>query len=100
MAGRMKEIRIRPAQSKAVGFMAMAPLARAFSLGATQPVHTPSWPHRPQVPIPELMAAPFICRRNRQVAMGPVMAEVTVGAIQTRGFFTMLGICSMEVPRP
>ena len=28
------------------------------------------------------------------------MAETTVGAIQMRGFFTMFGICSMEVPRP
>ena len=50
--------------------------------------------------MPELMAAPFICKRNKQVAMGPVMAEVTVGAIQMRGFFTMLGIWSIEVPRP
>ena len=44
----MKEISSSPAQSKAVGTMAAAPLATAASLGATQPVHTPSWPHRPQ----------------------------------------------------
>ena len=50
--------------------------------------------------MPELMAAPFISRWKTQVAMGPVMAEVRVGAIQIRGFFTMLGIWSMEVPRP
>ena len=35
-----------------------------------------------------------------QVAMGPVMAEASVGGIQMRGFLTMLPIWSMEVPRP
>ena len=40
------------------------------------------------MPIPELMGAPFISSLNRQVAMGPVMAEVRVGGIQIRGFFT------------
>ena len=50
--------------------------------------------------MPELMAAPFISSLKMHVAMGPVMAEARVGAIQIRGFFTMLGICSMEVPRP
>ena len=50
--------------------------------------------------MPELMGAPFISRRNRQVAMGPVTAEARVGGIQIRGFFTMLGIWSIEVPIP
>ena len=35
-----------------------------------------------------------------QVAMGPVTAAASVGGIQMRGFFTMLPICSMEVPSP
>jgi len=91
-AGRTKQIRIMPSQSKLVGTMAAAPLARASSLGASHPVHTPICPHRPQVPIPELMGAPFISSPNTQVAMGPVMAEASVGGIQIRGFFTMLGI--------
>lgn len=99
-AGRIKEIRISPAQSKAVGAMATAPLARACSLGATQPVQTPSCPHRPQVPIPELMGAPFISNLNRQVAMGPVIAEVRMAGSQILGLRTMLGIWSMDVPMP
>ena len=80
--------------------MAAAPLARAASLGLTQPVQTPSWPHRPQVPIPELMGSPFISSLKKQVARGPVTAEVRMAGSQMRGFFTMLGICSMEVPMP
>ena len=80
--------------------MAAAPLAMASSLGETQPVHTPMRPQRPQVPMPELIGAPFISRRNTHVAIGPVMAEASVGAIQTRGFLTMFGIWSIEVPRP
>ena len=43
---------------------------------------------------------PFISSRNRQVAMGPVMAEAKVGGIQIRGLRTMLPIWSMEVPSP
>ena len=80
--------------------MAAAPLARAASLGLTQPVQTPSWPHRPQVPMPELMGSPFISSLKKQVARGPVTAEVRMAGSQMRGFFTMLGICSMEVPMP
>ena len=80
--------------------MASAPLATASSLGDTQPVHTPMGPQRPQVPMPELMGAPFISSLNTQVAMGPVMADASVGAIHTRGLRTMLGIWSMEVPSP
>ncbi len=37
---------------------------------------------------------------NTHVAIGPVIAEVTIGAIQIRGLRIMLGICSMEVPMP
>ena len=79
---------------------AAAPFARAASDGVTQPVHTPMGPHRPQVPMPELTAAPFISRRKMQVAMGPVIALATMAGSQMRGFFTMLGICSLEVPSP
>ena len=93
-------MRSSPAQSKAVGAMAAAPLAMALALGFTQPVHTPSWPQKPQVPMPELMGSPFISRWNTQVARGPVTAEVRMAGSQIRGFFTMLGIWSMEVPMP
>ena len=50
--------------------------------------------------MPEETAAPFICSWKTQVASGPVMALVRVGAIQMRGFLTMLPIWSMLVPRP
>ena len=50
--------------------------------------------------MPELISAPFICSLNTQVAMGPVMAEASVGGSQMRGLRTMLAIWSMEVPRP
>ena len=50
--------------------------------------------------MPEETAVPFISRWNRHVASGPVMADTSVGGIQIRGFFTMLGICSMLVPMP
>ena len=59
-AGRTKQMSARPSQSIAAGAMAAAPLAMASSLGPNQPVMTPIWPHRPQVPMPELMGAPFI----------------------------------------
>ena len=42
--------------------------------------------------MPADTGAPFILSPNTQVAMGPVMAEASVGAIQTRGFLTMLPI--------
>lgn len=45
-------------------------------------------------------AGPFISDGDRQVASSPVTAEASVGAIQMRGLRRMLGICSMEVPRP
>ena len=50
--------------------------------------------------MPEETAVPFISRWNRHVASGPAMADASVGGIQIRGFFTMLGICSMLVPMP
>ena len=50
--------------------------------------------------MPELIGAPFIWSLNTQVAIGPVIAEVTMGAIQIRGFLTMFGIWSIEVPSP
>ena len=45
-------------------------------------------------------AGSFISNRKTQVAMGPVMAEVTMAGSQMRGLRTMLGIWSMEVPMP
>ena len=96
----MKHTSAIPIQSKPVGLMTEAPISTAFSLGASQPVHTPMGPQRPHVPMPELMAAPFICSLNTQVAMGPVTAEASVGGIQMRGLRTILPICSMEVPSP
>ena len=35
-----------------------------------------------------------------RVEIGPEMAAASVGGIQMRGFFTMLGICSIDVPTP
>ena len=68
--------------------------------GSVHPVHTPIGPQSPQVPMPELTAAPFISRRKMQVATGPVIILVRMGGIHTRGFFRMLPICSMLVPSP
>ena len=80
-----------------MGRMAVrVPAAMSFS----HPVYTPICPTSPQVPMPLDTAGPFISRWNRQVASGPVTAEASVGAIQMRGLLRMLGICSMEVPRP
>ena len=50
--------------------------------------------------MPELIGAPFISRPNTQVAIGPVIAAVRVGAIHTRGLRMMFGICSIDVPMP
>ena len=82
----MKLTRISPVQSNAVG--------------ETHPVQTPIGPQRPQVPMPELTAAPFISRPNMQVATGPVIIAVTVGGIHILGFLRMLPIWSMLVPIP
>ena len=86
-AGRKKQTVIRPIQSAAV-MDAFVPAAMSFN----QPVETPICPTSPQVPMPEETGVPFICSRNRQVAMGPVMADATMGGIQIFGFFTMLPI--------
>ena len=95
MAGRTKEIKRRPSQSKDV-IAALVPAA----ISEIHPVNTPICPTRPQVPMPEETAAPSIRSLKTQVASGPVMAEAKMGPIQMRGFLTMLGICSMDVPRP
>ena len=50
--------------------------------------------------MPEETGAPSMRSLKMQVAMGPVIAEVTQGAIQIFGLRTMLPICSMEVPMP
>ena len=76
----MKEIRNNPAQSIAVT-ADFVPAAISF----IHPVYTPICPTKPQVPIPDDTAVPFICSLNRQVASGPVIAEVTIGAIQILG---------------
>lgn len=86
MAGSTMLTKARPSQSKAVGVL--------------QPVQTPIGPHRPQVPIPELTAAPFISRWKRQVATGPVIILVRIGGIQIRGFLRIFPICSILVPSP
>ena len=44
-AGSTKQMSTSPIQSIAPGTMAAAPLARACSLGDSQPVQTPIWPH-------------------------------------------------------
>ena len=99
-AGSTKEIRIKPTQSMTPGAIAAAPLAIAFSEGASQPVTTPICPTKPQVPIPDDTGSPFICSRKTQVAIGPVIALVSSDGSQILGLRTILGICSMEVPIP
>ena len=76
-AGRTKQISTRPIQSIAV-MAVFVPAAISF----THPVYTPICPTNPQVPIPEATAAPFIFNWNRQVAIGPVIAEAKIGGIQ------------------
>ena len=97
-AGRTIAMSASPIQSNAPGAIAAAPLASAASDGSNQPVITPIGPHKPQVPMPEFIGAPFIWSLKRQVASGPVTAEASVGAIHIRGFFRMLLICSIDVP--
>ncbi|CUP72702.1 Uncharacterised protein [Flavonifractor plautii] len=86
-----------PTQSREV-MAALAPVATSL----THPAYTPMGPTMPQVPMPEATAeaGSFISSRNRQVARGPVMAEVRIAGSQMRGLRTMLPIWSMEVPRP
>ena len=90
-AGRTKEISRSPAQSQPVT-AALVPAAMSF----IQPVYTPICPTNPQVPIPEETGVPFIWSLNRQVAIGPVIADVRMGAILMRGFFTIFPIWSIE----
>ena len=67
--------------NNAPALIADAPRSIAVSEGLIHPVHTPIGPQSPQVPMPEFIAAPFICILNTQVAIGPVMADVSIGAI-------------------
>ena len=96
-AGKIKQIKAIASQSMPV-MAAFAPVATSL----TQPAYTPMGPTMPQVPIPEATppAGSFIWNWNTQVAIGPVMAEANVGGIQILGFFTILPIWSMEVPKP
>ena len=93
-------ISARPIQSTAVGVIAAAPSSSASAEGFDHPVHTPIGPTRPQVPMPEDTAAPFISSLNRQVATGPVTALAAMAGIHIFGLRTMLPICSIEVPSP
>ena len=52
------------------------------------------------MPLATPEAGSFISKWNTQVARGPVIAEVKIAGSQIRGFFTILPICSIEVPRP
>ena len=52
------------------------------------------------LPMPEDTGGPFISIRKMQVETGPVTAEVRMAGSQILGFFTILPICSMEVPNP
>ena len=60
--------------------------------------NVPTCPTRPLVPMP----APegIFCIWKTSVASGPKMAEAIIGGSQTFGFFTILGICSILVPKP
>ena len=53
---------------------------------------------KPQVPIPAETPVHFNPKTAEEI--GPVIAEARVGAIHILGFFTMLPIWSIEVPRP
>ncbi len=86
-AGKMKQINAIPIQS--IGVIA-AFVPAAISL--THPVYTPICPTNPQVPIPEATAAPFISIWKRQVAIGPVMADASVGGSHIFGFLTIFPI--------
>lgn len=61
-------------------------------------VITPRGPTSPQVPMPAPIGTFSIWKIH--VAIGPVMADVNVGGIHIRGFFMILGICSIDVPNP
>lgn len=67
---------------------------------SNQPSTMPIGPSSPQVPMPELMAAPYILILKTQVASGPVIAEASVGGSYIAGWRIILGIWSMLVPIP
>lgn len=55
-------------------------------------------PTSPLVPIPE--PSGVFSSLKTIVDTGPRIADESIGGIIIRGFLTMFGICSMEVPRP
>ena len=83
----MNDISINPAQSNPV-IAVFVPLV----ISATQPEYTPICPTNPQVPIPDDTGVPFICSLNKHVAIGPVIADVTIGAIHILGFLIIFPI--------
>ena len=54
-------------------------------------------PTSPLVPIPEPRGV--FSSLKTIVETGPRIADESIGGIIIRGFLTMLGICSMDVPR-
>ena len=56
------------------------------------------WPTRPEVPIPDPRGVFSILKAT--VASGPKIIDARVGGSQIFGFLTMLGIWSIEVPKP
>ena len=70
-AGSRKQMSTSPVQSSAVTVSGYSP--------PNQPRMIPMGPSIPQVPIPELIAAPYILILKTQVARGPVTAAATVG---------------------
>ena len=95
-----KEDQTKPAQQDRGGGGGGGGLGEAPLSGASQPVHTPICPHRPQVPIPELMGAPFISSPNTQVAMGPEMAEASVGGSRSGDFSQCWASGAWRCPGP
>ena len=55
-------------------------------------------PTKPLVPMPA--PASLLVMRNMPTAMGAVTMPANVGGTRMRGFFTILPICNMEVPKP
>ena len=60
--------------------------------------HVMIWPTSPEVPMPEPTALDSMC--STTVAIGPRIAEASVGGTQMRGCRTILGTWSMDVPTP
>ena len=61
-------------------------------------VMVPICPTNPLVPIPEPRGMFSILKIV--VAIGPVMADASVGGIHIFQFLRILGICNIEVPSP